>query len=66
MNHFSHGVHGLPVQRRSTRPRGDLPLDARPQEVRPRGGHAQRGAGHVPYSEGPHCSGFGSYFPSGP
>jgi hypothetical protein len=41
MNRLSHGVHGLPIQRRPTRPRGALLLAARPQAVRSRGGHAR-------------------------
>jgi hypothetical protein len=43
-----------------------LPLDTKPKAVRPQGGHAWWGAGHVPYGQGPHDRGFGSYFPSGP
>jgi hypothetical protein len=66
MNHPSLGVHAQPIQRRPTRPRGVLLLVARPQVVRPRGGHAQRDAGRVPYGQGPLDRGFGSYFPSGP
>jgi hypothetical protein len=49
MNNPSHGVHDHPVQRRPSRPRGALPLTARPQIVRLHGGRAWRGAGHVPY-----------------
>jgi hypothetical protein len=66
MNHPSHGVHAQPVQRRPGRPRGVLPLVARSQAVRPRGGRARRNAGHVSYGQGPCDRGFGSYFPSGP
>jgi hypothetical protein len=43
-----------------------LPLAARPQEERPCGGRARRGAGRVPYGQGPRGSGFGSTFSSGP
>jgi hypothetical protein len=46
------------------RPRGALPLSASPQAVRPPDGRAWRGAGRVPYGQGPRGSGFGSYFPS--
>jgi hypothetical protein len=49
MNRPSHGVHAQPVQRCPSRPRGALTLAVRPQGVRPRGGHARRGAGRVPY-----------------
>ena len=66
MNRPSHGVHAQPVQRRPARPRGVLPLAARPQAVIPRGGHARRDAGRVSYGQGPCDRGFGSYFPSGP
>jgi hypothetical protein len=66
MNCPSHGVHAHPVQRRHARPRGVLPLVARPQAVRPHGGRARRYAGRVPYGQGPCDKGFGSYFPSGP
>jgi hypothetical protein len=45
------------------RPRGVLPLAARPQAVRPHGGCARRDAGRVPYGQGPCDRGFGSYFP---
>jgi hypothetical protein len=65
MNRPSHGVHAQPVQRRPARPRGVLPLAARPQTARPCGGHARRNAGRVPYGQGPHDRGFGSYFSSG-
>jgi hypothetical protein len=66
MNRPSHGVHAQSVQRRHTRPRCVLPFAARPQAVRPRGGHARRDAGRVPYGQGPCDRGFGSYFPSEP
>jgi hypothetical protein len=66
MNRLSHGVHDLPIRRRHARPRGALPLAARPQTVRPCGGRAWQSAGHVPYGQGPRGRGFGSYFPSGP
>jgi hypothetical protein len=36
------------------RPKGVLPLTARPQTVRPHGGCARRGVGRVPYGKGPH------------
>jgi hypothetical protein len=49
MNRHFHGVHAQPVQRRHVRSRGVLPLAARPQEDRPRGGRAQRGTSRVPY-----------------
>lgn len=52
MYHPSHGVHIPPILRSSTRPRGALPLVARPQAVRPHGGHAWWG-GHVPYAKDP-------------
>jgi hypothetical protein len=48
------------------RPRGVLPLAARPQTVIPHGGRARWDAGHVPYGQGPCDRGFGSYFPGGP
>jgi hypothetical protein len=60
----SHGVHDFPTQRSPMRPRGALPLSASPQAVRPPDGRAWRGAGRVPYGQGPRGSGFGSYFPS--
>jgi hypothetical protein len=41
MNHLSHGVHDLPIQRHPVRPRGSLPLAARPEAQRPQGGHAR-------------------------
>jgi hypothetical protein len=66
MNHPSHDVHAKPVQRHPGRPRGVLPLAARPQAVRPHGGHARRDVGRVSYGQGPCDRGFGSYFPSGP
>jgi hypothetical protein len=66
MNRPSHGVHAQSVQRRPRSPRGVLPLAARPQAVRPRGGRARRDAGRVSYGQGPCDRGFGSYFPSGP
>jgi hypothetical protein len=66
MNRPSHGLHARPVQRHPARPRGVLPLAARPQAMRPRSGHARRDAGRVPYGQGPRDRGFGSYFPSGP
>jgi hypothetical protein len=59
-----HGVHDLFVQRRSARSRGDFSHAARPQVVRPHGAHARRGAGLVPYGQGPHANGFGSHFSS--
>jgi hypothetical protein len=49
MNRPSHGFHGHPVQRRPARPRGDFPLVARPQAVRPSGSCARRGTCRVPY-----------------
>ena len=66
MNHPSHGVHAQPIQIRPMRPRGALPLTARPLEERPHGGHALRDGGCVPYGQGPRGSGYDSYFPSGP
>ena len=54
MNHLSHGVHGSLVQRCPMRPRGAFPHASRPQAMRPRGGHAPRGASRVPYGQGPH------------
>jgi hypothetical protein len=66
MNRPSHGVHAQPVQRRPRRPSGVLPLAARPQAVRLRGGRARRDAGRVSYGQEPCDRGFGSYFPSGP
>jgi hypothetical protein len=66
MNHPFHGVHAQLVQIRPMRPRGALPLAARPQAVRPHGGRAPWGAGRVSYGQGPCDSGFGSYFPNGP
>jgi hypothetical protein len=60
MNHLSHGVHDLPVQRHPARPRGYLPLAARPEAQRPQGGHARQGASRVPYYQGPHGSSLGS------
>jgi hypothetical protein len=65
-NRPSHGVHAQPVQRRPVRPRGTLPFAARPQAERPQGGRAPRGAGCVPYVQGPRGSVFNSYFPNGP
>jgi hypothetical protein len=66
MNRPSHGVHELPVKRHPARSRGALPHADRPQTVTPRGGHARLAAGRVPYDQGPHDRGFGSYFLSGP
>jgi hypothetical protein len=66
MNHPSHGIYDFPAHRCPMRPRGALPHDTRPQEVRLKGGRAQRGTGCVPYGQGPHGSGFGSHFPSRP
>jgi hypothetical protein len=66
MNRPSHGVHAQPIQRRHGRPRGVLPLAARPQAVRPRGGRARWDASRVPYGQGPCDRGFGSYFLNGP
>jgi hypothetical protein len=43
MNRPSHGVHAQPIQRHPARPRGVVPLAARSQEQRPRGGHAHTG-----------------------
>jgi hypothetical protein len=65
MNHPSHDVYAQPIQIRPTRPRGALPLTARPLEERPRGGHVLRDGGCVPYGQGPRDSGFDSYFSSG-
>ena len=48
------------------KPRGALPLAARPQAGKPRGGRSWWGAGHVPYGQGPRDKDFGSYYPSGP
>jgi hypothetical protein len=66
MSRHSHGVHARPVQRHPTRLRGALPLAAKFQEERPRGGHALWGVGHVPLWLRTRGSGFGSYFHSGP
>jgi hypothetical protein len=60
MNRPSHGVHAQPVQRRPGRPKGVLPLAARSQAVRPRGGRARRDAGRVSYGQGPCDRSFGS------
>jgi hypothetical protein len=54
------GVHVLPIQRHSARPRGAKPQDAGPQVMRPRGGRARHGSGHNQYDFGPHGSGFQS------
>jgi hypothetical protein len=35
MNRPSHGVHDVPIYRHPMRPRGSLPLAARPQAVTP-------------------------------
>jgi hypothetical protein len=66
MNRPSHEVHDPPVQRRPVRPRGALPLVARPQRERPHCGRARRVAGHEPYGQGLRDNGFGYYFPTGP
>jgi hypothetical protein len=71
MYHPSHGVHGPSIQRHAARPRGTFPQVARPQVVRPHGGHARRGVGHVPYDQRSRVREFGSHnssiplFPSG-
>jgi hypothetical protein len=63
MYNIFHHVHVPSIQRHPTRPRGALSHAVRPQAVRPRGGRAWRGVGHVSYGQGPHGSGFGSHFP---
>jgi hypothetical protein len=66
MNHPSHGVHDLPIQRRLARPKGALPHAARPQAVRPHGGYTRWSASRVPYGQEPCGRGLGSHFPSRP
>jgi hypothetical protein len=45
--------------------RGALAHASRPQTVRPLGGRAWLGVGHVPYGQIPHARGFGSHISSG-
>jgi hypothetical protein len=45
--------------------RGALAHASRPQTVRPLGGRARLGVGHVPYGQIPHARGFGSHISSG-
>jgi len=63
-----HGVHVLPVQRHSARPRGAMPQDAWPQVVKPHGGRARRDSDHGQYDFGPRGGGFSfqSHSSSGP
>lgn len=62
----SHGMHGSPTQRHTTRPRGARPQGARPQFVRPRDGRARRGPSRSQYESRSRGSGSQSYTSSGP
>jgi hypothetical protein len=61
-----HGVHVPPVQRHSARSRSAMPQGVRPQVVRPRGSHAQRGSGHDQDDFGPPWRWLWLLPPSGP
>ena len=52
------GVHVLPVQRHSARPKGAMPQVARPLVVRPCCGRAWRGSGHDQYDFEPRDGAF--------